>query len=194
MTMRKFIGLALLLGGAAMAQPAGYEQLFLVPPAGWQIAYHDLKGGTDLTWMLPPGQKMNNWSEALTVELIRGKPSMDVQSVLNKRIAAINEGCEDVGAGPVQLSVENGYDVGLRAIGCPKSKQHGTGEMSLFKVILGRSGTYVVSRAWSGKAYAKDKPPLPANTMEDWLAFMRRIVVCDSGDRSHPCPTPTESK
>ena len=188
--MRKLLMLALFLGGAAAAQQGGgYEQLFLIPPDGWQKAYHDLKGDTDFTVMLPPGQKMNNWSEALTIELIRGKPTMDVQTVLNKRIDQIHESCADVGAGPAQLSVENGYDVGLRAIGCAKSERTGAGEMSLFKVILGHAGTYVVSRAWSGAPFTKGKPPLPSDTMTEWLNFMRPVLVCDTGDRSHPCPT-----
>jgi hypothetical protein len=189
MKMRKLLLLTLVLGGAAWAQQGGIEQLYLIPPVGWKIAFHDIKGNTDLTWMLPPGQKVTDWKEALTIELIAGKPTMDVQTVLNNRIKAIHEDCEDVGAGPVQIAVENGYDIGMRAIGCPKSKKHNTGEMSLYKVIVGRQHTFVISRSWSGEPYKKDKMPLPANSMQDWLGFMSKIVACDTIDRQHPCPT-----
>jgi hypothetical protein len=61
--------------------------------------------------------------------------------------------------------------------------------MSLFKVILGRSRTYVIGRAWSGEPYEKDKMPLPAGTTEEWLAFMSKILVCDTVERTHPCPS-----
>jgi hypothetical protein len=188
--MRKLILLLLGIGPASLAQQGGgIEQLFLIPPPGWTIAYHDTKGNTDLTMMVPPGQTRATWTEMLSVEMIQGKPTMDVQTVLNLRLDAIHEGCDLVGAGPAQISVENGYDVGIRAIACPKAKRDGKGELSLFKVILGRNRTYIVSRAWSGDAFEKDKVPVPAKTTEDWLAFMSKILVCDTAERSHPCPS-----
>jgi hypothetical protein len=188
--MRKLILLLLAISPAAWAQQGGgIEQLFLIPPPGWTILYHDMKGSIDLTEMLPPGQTLTNWTEMLSIEMIQGKPTMDVQTVLNLRLDAIHEGCDAVGAGPAQVAVENGYDVGIRAIACPKSKRYGKGELSLFKVILGRNRTYIVSRAWSGDPFEKDKVPVPAKTTEDWLAFMGKILVCDTAERSHPCPS-----
>jgi hypothetical protein len=193
MTMRRQIVAAALLlacsAGAVAQQGGGVEQLFMVPPPDWTVGYHDQKGATDLTALLPPGQTRQNWSEMLTVELISGRPAMDVQTTLGQRLDAIRQDCDDVGAGPAQLAVENGYDTGIRAIACPKSKRWGKGELSLYKVILGRSRTYVISRHWSGEPFAKDHMPVPARTTEEWLAFMTRVVVCDSGDRQHPCPT-----
>jgi hypothetical protein len=186
--MRWLMLIMLFVGIAAKAQHAGVEQLYVMPPSGWTIGFHDVKGNVELTEMLPPGQTLSNWTEMLTVEMIQGKPTMDAQTTLNARLDAIRQGCEDVGAGPAQISVENGYDVGMRAIGCPKSKRYGKGEMSLYKVILGRTRSYIVSRAWSGEPFDKDKMPLPAKTTDDWLAFMSKVVLCDSGDRSHPCP------
>ncbi len=188
--MMRFVVLWLLLVQIAWAQQGGgVEQLFLMPPPGWTVGFHDQKGAVELTELLPPGQSPKNWSEMLTVEMIQGKPAMDVQTTLTQRLDIIHQGCEDVGAGPPQLSVENGYDTGLRAFACPRSKQWSKGELSLYKVILGRSRTYVISRAWSGEPYAKDKlPPLPQQTTDAWLAFMKNVILCDSGDRLHPCP------
>ena len=169
-------------------QGGGAEQLYLIPPPGWSVAYHDQKGNVELTEILPPGQSLQNWSEMLTVELVQGKPTMDVQTTLKSRLDAIHEGCDDVGAGHVQLSVENGYDTGVRAFACPKSKRWGKGEVSLYKVILGRNRTYVVTRAWTGEPFPKDHMPVPSDTTEEWLAFMSRVILCDSGERLHPCP------
>ena len=188
--MRKLMLVLALLGGAAQAQQ-GIEQLFLIPPPGWTIGFHDTKGGTDLTEMLPPGQTLKDWKEMVTIEMVQGKPTMDVQTTLNARLEAIHQGCPDVGAGPAQIGVENGYDSGIRAIACPKSSRYNKGELSLFKVILGKNRTYVIGRAWSGEPFDKDKMPVPASTSEEWLAFMGKIVVCDTVDRNHPCPTPT---
>ena len=189
--MRKVILAAFLLGAAPMAgaQQGGGEQLFLIPPPGWNIIFHDQKGATDFTELAPAGQTAKDWTELLTVEMIQGKPSMDVQTVLGARLDVIHKGCDDVGAGPPQLSVENGYDSGLRAFACPKTKQGERGEVSLYKVFLGQDRTYVISRAWSGKAFEKDKMPLPGSTTEDWLAFMGKVVLCDPRAKNHPCPS-----
>ena len=189
--MRKLIatGLLLLAGGSAQAQQQGGEQLFLIPPTGWNIVAHDAKNSTEVTELTPNGQSEQNWTDKLKVELILGKPVADAQTVLNSLIKAVQEDCEDVGAGAANLATENGYDTGIRAVACPKTKRSGRGEIGLLKVILGKERTYVVSRLWSGPAYPKDKIPLPASTSDEWLAFMSKVTVCDPRDRNHPCPS-----
>ena len=189
MTMKKTIIAALLLSLAplAHAQQAG-EQLMIIKPEGWEQVFHDSKGAVEVTSLAPAGQTAKNWTDLLTVELITGKPAMDVQTILSKRLESIHQGCDDVGAGPIQLSTENGYDAGIRALACPKTKSDGHGEVSLYKVFLGQNRTYVISRTWSGKPFEKNKVPLPASTTEDWLSFMGRVVLCDPSANNHPCP------
>lgn len=190
--MKTVIWAALLISTASLAhaqQQGGGEQLMIIKPQGWEQVFHDQKGAIDITSLAPAGQTAKNWSDLLTVEMITGKPTMDVQTVLNKRLDSIHQGCEDVGAGPAQLSTENGFDAGVRAYACPKSKQDGRGEVSLYKVFIGQERIYVISRAWSGKPYEKNKIPLPASTTEDWLKFMGTVVLCDPKANNHPCPS-----
>jgi hypothetical protein len=125
----------------------------------------------------------------LVVELIGAKPDKDVQAVLRDRLDEIHHDCENVGAGAPQLSRENGYDTGLRAIACPRSKKWNKGEISLFKVLLGNDRTYIVARSWRSEAFEKTHVTLPADKMTEWLAFMEQVVVCDPRDPTHPCPT-----
>lgn len=188
MTMKKLILTALLsLAPLAHAQQSG-EQLMIIRPEGWEQVFHDSKGAVEVTSLAPAGQSAKNWTDLLTVEMITGKPTMDVQTVMNKRLDVVHQGCDDIGAGPTQLSTENGYDAGVRAFACPKTKSDGRGEVSLFKVFLGQNRTYVISRAWSGKAFEKNTMPLPASTTEDWLRFMGTVVLCDPTANNHPCP------
>ena len=188
--MRKVIamGLLMLAGAEARAQQGG-EQLFLIPPVGWGIVAHEVKGAQEMTELAPPGQTAETWTDKLKVELIQGKPAADVQTVLNSLIKAVQEDCDDVGAGAPNLSVENGYDSGIRAVACPKTKKTARGEIGLLKVIVGKDRTYVVSRLWSGQPYPKDKIPLPGQTSDEWLAFMSKVTVCDPRERTHPCPS-----
>lgn len=190
MTMKKAIfaaALVLSLAPLARAQQGGGEQLMIIQPEGWVQVFHDTKGAVEITSLAPSGQSAKDWTDLLTVEMIQGKPSMDVQTVLGKRLDAIHQSCEDVGAGPAQLSSENGYDSGIRVVACAKTKD-GRGEVSLYKVFLGADRTYVISRSWSGKPFEKNKVPLPASTTEEWLAFMGKVVLCDPRANNHPCP------
>jgi hypothetical protein len=189
MTMKKAILAAVLISAAPMAYAQqSNEQLMIIKPDGWEQVFHDQKGNIDVTSLAPAGQTAKTWTDLLTVEMIAGKPTMDVQTVLNKRLDSIHQSCEDVGAGQTQLASENGYDAGIRAFACPKSKQDGRGEVSLYKVFIGADRIYVIARAWSGKPFEKNKIPLPASTTEDWLKFMETVVLCDPRANNHPCP------
>ena len=181
-------GLLLLVGASSEAQAQGGEQLFLIPPQGWTIAQHETQGAVELTELIPPGQTAQAWTDMLKVELIQGHPMSDVQTTLKSRLEGLQQDCADIGAGAAQLSVENGYDTGVRAVACPKTKKDGHGEIGLYKVILGKERSYLVGRVWSGKPFEKDKMPLNDKTTEEWLAFMNKVVVCDPRERTHPCP------
>jgi hypothetical protein len=166
------------------------EQLFVLPPKGWTVAYHDAKGNVDVTELLPPGQTLKAWTQMLTVQLVSGHADKSPQDVLKAQVEVVKNACEDIGAGQVNLAVENGYETALRAIACPKTKQWGDGELSLYKAIVGKDRTYLVWRSWRGPAFDKANLPVPAETTQEWLAFMRQVVVCDSRDPRRACPEP----
>jgi hypothetical protein len=181
-------GCLLAASAASAAGPAGGEQLYVMPPKGWDVAYHDQKGNVDVTEVLPPGQTLKAWTEMLTVQMTAGKPVKSPQDVLKDQLDLVKGACEDIGAGQTSLGVENGYETGMRAIACPKSKQWADGELSLYKVIVGAERTYVVWRSWRGPAFEKEHLPVPAEKTAEWLTFMRQVLVCDDRDPKHACP------
>ncbi len=179
----------LLLVPAVEAQSLGGEQLYLTPPQGWTVGFHDRKGNVEVTELLPAGQTLKDWNAMLTVQLITDSGNRDVQAILNEQLGRVNDACEDTGAGPLSLAKENGYDTAMRAIACARSKQWGDGELSLYKVLRGKERIYIVSRSWRGPAFDKTKLPVPTGTTNEWLTFMRQVVLCDSRDPQHPCPS-----
>ena len=183
-----FVLLAGLLGQGHATQAQGVEQLMVLPPKGWKVGYHEQRGTVEVTEIIPPDQTIEAWQDMLVVELIAGKPDKDVQTVLRERLEEIHRDCENVGAGEPQLSKENGYDTGVRAIACPRSQKWNKGEVSLFKVLLGNDRTYVVSRSWRSEPFEKQHVSLPSDKMEEWLTFMTQVTVCDPRDPAHPCP------
>ncbi len=182
-----------MLASSAQAQTAGGEQLYLAAPQGWKVGFHDLKGNVEVTELLPPGQTLKDWSAMLTVQLISGGQINDTQEILKEQIDRIQNACEDIGAGPLSVANENGYETAMRAIACAKSKQWGDGELSLYKVLRGNQRVYIVSRSWRGPAFDKQKLPVPTETTNEWLAFMKQVVLCDSRDPHHPCPSDKSS-
>jgi hypothetical protein len=176
----------LLNGAFARAQET--ERLLVLPPKGWTAAYHHQQGNVDVTEVIPPDQNIQSWQDMLVVEMIVAKPDKDVQTVLADRVTEIRGDCANVGSGDTQLGKENGYDVGLRAIACPRSTKWDKGEVSLFKVLLGNARTYIVSRSWRSEPFEKQHVALPADKMTEWIGFMSQVVLCDTQDPAHPCP------
>jgi hypothetical protein len=179
---------------AAAAEQQSSEQLFVQPPKGWAVGYHDSKGTVDVTEVLPPGQTLKEWTEMLTVQMMTGLATKPPQDVLKDQLEIVKNACEDIGAGQLSLAVENGYETAMRAVACPKSKQWKDGELSLYKVISAKDRTYVVWRSWRGPAFDKEHLPVPVEITNEWLAFMRQVVVCDTRDPRHACPTANGAK
>jgi len=182
---------AVLTGPLCAPQPATAaegEQLYVAPPAGWTVGFHKHQGNIDVTEVLPPNQTVQAWSEMLVVQVIGDKPSKGPQDLLKDQLDQINGGCDDVGAGPVNLAIENGYQTALRVIACTKLKQVGKGELGLYKVLMGRDRTYIVQRSWRGQPFDKEHQPLPAEKTQEWLSFMHHVVLCDTRDNQRPCP------
>ena len=195
----KIISLAgLLLASAAGPSAAGPtaggaeemtgERLFVPFPKGWTMGYHERKGTIEVTELVPPGQTVGDWQEMLTVQMMDGPAKGSGPDLLKERAEMIRQGCDDVGAGPPAVSKENGYETALRAVACTRSKQWGKGELTLFKAVLGKERTYIVSRSWRGEPFAKDNLPVPADTTKEWLNFMQRVVLCDTRDPERRCP------
>ncbi|HXP95416.1 MAG TPA: hypothetical protein VN809_01800 [Telmatospirillum sp.] len=178
----------------ASAQQQSSEQLFVQPPKGWVVGYHDTKGTVDVTEVLPPGQTLKEWTEMLTVQMMSGLATKPPQDVLKDQLEIVKNACEDIGAGQLSLAVENGYETAMRAVACPKSKQWKDGELSLYKVISAKDRTYVVWRSWRGPAFDKEHLPVPVEITNEWLAFMQQVVVCDTHDPRHACPTAKGAK
>jgi len=176
------------LGSPASAEQAVGEQLLVPWPAGWKKVFHEGKGNIEVSELVPPDQSVNEWSEMLTVQLVLGPPKQKAADLLKDRAEEFKKSCDDVGAGPVAEERSNGYETAMRAIACTKSKQWGKGELSLFKAFIGRQRLYVVSRSWRGEPFEKEKQPVPAEKTAEWLAFMDRVVLCDTADPQRVCP------
>jgi len=194
MTLRSLI----LAGGVLLAsvsplaaqqvQQTTQERLFVPALSNWTTVQADHQGNTEITELVPQGQSQKDWHEMLTVELITGQVNGTPEDIVKAQSEQIKKSCESVGGGQIISGAQNGYETSMRAVGCSKSKQYGTGEMSLLKVIRGKDRLYVIIRVWRGEPFELDHMPLNEATTKDWFAFMQNVMVCVPMDRAHPCP------
>lgn len=191
--LTSFLACLLLAWSARAQEQAPGERLYVAPPKGWTLAFHQRKGVIEVTELVPPGQTAGEWTEMLTVQMMDGPAKGTPAELLKERAELIREGCDDVGAGPPATAQENGYDTALRAVACTRSKQWGKGELTLFKALAGKDRSYIVSRSWRGEPFAKDNLPVPSELTKEWLAFMQRVVLCDTRDPLHRCPQQGET-
>ncbi len=110
------------------------------------------------------------------------------QALLAERIAEMGNACDEIALGPVNPSMENGYETAMRAVACTKVKKLDKGEVSLYKAWKGKDRMYLVARAWRGPPFDKQHVPVQPEVTLQWLAFVQSIVLCDTRDPSKPCP------
>jgi hypothetical protein len=188
--MRLLFVLALLLGAApALAQQlAPGENLLLSPPAGWVVVFQDRQAARTLTQLAPQGQIQDGWVELLTVQMIAGKPTVQPSGQLDKAVVNAQQACESVGTGMSTERTVNNYDTAIRVVACTKMRQSGMGEVRFYQAINGQDATYIVDRAWRGRAFAANEPvPVPKQVFEEWSVFMAGVRLCDTRGNQHPC-------
>lgn len=190
----------LLLAGGVWTIPAGAldpgEYLYvdvLSKLPGWLAQPTIRSDDLELTVIVPPGQTAKDWTDQVAVETFYGPPRSSAQALLSERMGEISRACEDTALGPVNPTMENGYETAMRAVACTKVKKLDKGEVSLYKAFKGHDRMYLVARAWRGPPFDKQHVPVQPEVTLQWLAFVQSIVLCDTRDPHKPCPGPAGS-
>lgn len=167
---------------------SGNERLLMATPPGWQpgATQRTEKGVTSMVY--PPGQKPDNWSDMLVVQVFpghQGSPRQYVEMVIETSRST----CEAIGPSPVTERSLNGYPAAALTVSCTRGLRTGKGGLVMVQAIRGREALYVVQRLWQGPAFARnDAVPVPQETLKEWGAFARTVGLCDMTNPKNPCP------
>jgi|GEM_PF-1182976 len=171
-------------GGAVMT-----ERLLVSPPPGWKKGASTTSRTMVVNHLFPPGQTTETWSEMLTIQVI-ADPRTNARGVVNRVSEASRTGCDVSAPSPVSEGILNNYPVATMTVTCNRGHQSGKGGLVAVKAIRGQQALFVVERLWRGPAFGPNEAvPIPAETLQEWAAFLRNVTVCDEADpRHHPCP------
>lgn len=193
MALHLALVLALAVPAAAWSQFSGASssEKFVVPlPPGWKLGYSVSRPGLEMLEYVPRGQSVEAWRDMITSQVFPDLGNVPLEGYLERIAMAARPLCEGLSVTPVATGTVNGYPAASMTQFCPRYSQTGKGEITLFKVIQGRSGLYVAQRAWRGRPFTRDGIPVPMDTYADWTNFLDQVSLCDARDPAHPCPVP----
>lgn len=181
---------AMLLAGAARAAeaPRVGEGLEIAPPPGWKAIDRRSDGRMDEVYLVPPGQE-RDWRDLIVYREIKGLTGVPPRRVLEDSIEQARTGCPNVEARPIQEGNVNGYPGAFLMVICPGGGKV-AGEISLVKVVGGKSNLYMIQRTWRMPGFDPAKPPVDSKTIDTWVRYLSAQKPCDTRDPRHPCAQP----
>jgi hypothetical protein len=174
-------------GSAAEAAATEGELLLAQPPAGWVETAALQTPNLRMAEYGPPVEP-DGVVERVTLEAQPGTPLPDpIEFVLAvaRDLGARCRRLEDVN---VSSGLENGYPTSVRLIICREFRDTPQGQVVMAKAIQGNEQFYVITRRRLTAPVAADTPPLTAQEMAEWAAYLKGVGVCDTRRPEHPCP------
>ncbi len=165
------------------------EEIFLMPmPKGWKqysLQEHYNVRVIEYAPENQPPEKSEESLRSVAFALVRDVPLDDFMALVMR----VPKGeCQDITATPAAKGQANGYPSILVTRFCTRNLRTDRGEITIFKLIQGRTGLYLGERTWRMKAFTLDKPPVPMKTYEQWTQYMQAVTVCETGSADRPCP------
>ena len=156
------------------------ENLLFSPPDGYQIGYTNNNNDIYIQEWIPDGQNIKDWSEMLTIQVLFNYPIGDLDYFVNKFIGMIVAVCEDGRGLTITDGAEYGYLFNYFMTICGKNPNTQKPEFTMVKAISGNDALYIVQKAWRYE---------PTDIqMQDWSNLVSQVFLCDTRNKSAPCP------
>lgn len=178
--------LAILAMAVALRPALAGERLLVPELPGWKTVFQHADAATEGSDFIPGHETVQSWSRRLSVQAFRDV-TVTVPGFLDMVARRTGELCDGVAAAPSRSGVVDGIEVGMRSVSCARFRGGEQGEHVIYYALRGRDALYVVHRAWRGPAFPPGRPPLSAEELEDWTAYLRSVRLCDSSDPRRPC-------
>jgi hypothetical protein len=168
------------------AQPS---EIFLMPmPKGWKQVSADEQFNIRTVQYVPEGQTPEKAEETLRSMVFSFVRDAPLEHFMGLAARLPKDECQDVILSPIAKGLINGFESVFTTRFCTKDKRSGQGEITMFKLIQGKTALYIGERTWRIKAFGKDKPPVPKETFDAWADYMKAVTVCVVDDPMRPCP------
>lgn len=177
--------------------PQFSQQVVLVKPAHWSLAYRRQDARTDFAQFQPDDLPYPAWREMIAVQSFRDlarSSSYGPQVILRVIRSDLEPHCRVpllvTMLGTSQISSYPAYGM---LMGCPEAAdgfgtfQPGLGEMSLYIAIKGHHDLYVIQRSRRTLPFSPDNPPI---TPQDYPLLLREyapLMLCELEDTYPSC-------
>jgi hypothetical protein len=172
----------------AEARTAGEERFEVPRPPEWKLslslAWPDLR----MLEYLPTDQTLEAWQDRLTIQTFPRLKEMSLERYLDSIGRQARRVCDQVQVSEIVTGALNGYPTADMVLYCTRFIESGQGEITLFRVVQGIEGLYVVQRAWRVAPFSLTAPPVEPGVMAQWAEYLRSITVCHPAVPAHPCP------
>lgn len=177
--------------------PQFSQQVVLVKPAHWSLAYRRQDARTDFVQFQPDDPPYPSWHEMIGIQAYRDLARISAygpQVILRVIRSDLEPHCRmplvvtDLGTSQI-----SGYPAYGMLMGCPEARDSfgtflpGLGEMSLYVAIKGRNDLYVIQRARRTAAFSPEHPPITASTYEILLREYAPLLLCEPEDSYQSC-------
>lgn len=163
------------------AEPLKDENLLAPMPNGFKVGYSTRQGGQFIAELVPQAESVQDWSQMVTEQIVFGARNVDPDMLPQGIAANWPKACPGGEARKLAATTENGFPVSLWQFVCPLNPASGKPETMWMKVISGADSLYSVQYAYRKPAAADLIPPT--------LAYLKRVVACDTRRPDRPCPT-----
>jgi hypothetical protein len=153
------------------------------------MAQQGNQGNMNVKQYLPPGQRLESWSDMVTVITMRGAARIAPRAMLEQMRRQMEINCDKVWTQePLTEGTENGYPYAVLFLSCSRSRQFGKAEVMLTKIVAGRDATYHVQRIWRSEPIADPaRPPIGREQLREAQMIIQLSRVCDDRDAAHAC-------
>jgi hypothetical protein len=108
---------------------------------------------------LPSGQTLEAWQDRLTVQSFPRLRDVSLERYLDSIGQQARRVCDQVQVTGIGSGTLNGYPTADMGLYCTRFVESGQGEITLFRVVQGVEGLYVVQRAWRVTPFSLAAPP-----------------------------------
>lgn len=132
-----------------------------------------------MTEWVPLSEKVEDWSELVTVSEYKMSPTINQARFLEGIATGWLRQCPETPAPHLYTGQTNGYPVSMMLLACPRLGATGKPETTAFRAIQGTELLYVVQRAFRG-------PPTKERVAAT-MQYLGTVTVCDQSKAGHPC-------
>lgn len=175
---------------APSPSPAGPREVIRFSvPEGWKLGWEDAVPGTHLAEYVPEGQTVHHWTDMLTIVVLTPDTKRPINAMFQAMTRQWQSGCAvaPIVSAPA-ISTEGGRPAGLQTAMCGRTKNFGSGEVIIVKMVESSRGFVQVQRAWRFPAVARSQDlPLTQAMRDEAMERLRLLGFCTQQYPGHKC-------